>query len=258
MQISSKEILVLISIITVIFLTIPLFLIAYIRLYNERKNKHAEEKRNLKSAFENELLKSQIEVQEQTLKTIAYDLHDNIGQILGLTVITLSSIDLENREKAAEKISTAEELTKRSIKAIRSISRLLHGEELLSRGLTGAIAFELEWLEKSDLFTITYLNNAKDLKAQPEKETIIFRLFQEILNNILKHAQATQIAISLELSNNVLTLSLEDNGIGFEVNQQYEGMGLQNIQKRAAMINGNALFSSKPGSGTKIVITIPY
>lgn len=258
MQISSKEIFFLISIITIIFLTIPLFLIAYIRLYNRRKDKHAEEKRNLKSAFENELLKSQMEVQEQTLKTVAYDLHDNIGQILGLTVVTLSSIDLENREKAAEKISAAEELTKRSIKAIRALSRLLHGEELLSRGLTGAIAFELDWVEKSGLFTISYLNNVQDLPSHPEKETIIFRLFQEILNNILKHAKATEISIKLALSHHILTLSLEDNGIGFEINQQYEGMGLHNIQKRAAMIGGKAELSSIPGSGSKIVITIPY
>lgn len=261
MQISSKEIIFLISIITIIFLTIPLFLIAYIRLYNRRKKKHVEEKEILKSTFENELLKSQMEVQEQTLKTVAYDLHDNIGQLLGLTVVTLSSIDLENIEKAAEKISAAEELTKRSVKAIRALSRLLHGEELLSRGLNGAISFELDWVEKSGLFKINYVNNIKDLPSQPDKETIIFRLFQEILNNILKHAKATEISIILDLSNNILTLSLEDNGIGFEIeeiNKQNKGMGLHNIQKRAEMIGGNALFTSIPGSGTKIIISTPY
>ncbi|WP_316803600.1 sensor histidine kinase [Pedobacter nototheniae] len=261
MQISSKEIIFLISIITIIFLTIPLFLIAYIRLYNRRKRKHSEEKELLKKVYENELLKSQMEVQEQTLKTVAYDLHDNIGQLLGLTIVTLSSIDLENVAKAAEKIAAAEELTKRSVKAIRALSRLLHGEELLSRGLTGAIAFELDWVEKSGIFKITYVNNAQELQSQPDKETIIFRLFQEILNNILKHAKATEISINLDFSNNNLTLAMQDNGIGFKIDEtskQNKGMGLHNIQKRAEMIGGNATFYSEPGSGTKITITTPY
>lgn len=261
MQISSKEIDFLISIITVIFLTIPIFLIAYITLYNRRKKKHVEEKEALKNIYEKELLKSQMEVQEQTLKNVAYDLHDNIGQLLGLTIVTLSSIDLENISKAAEKITAAEELTKRSVKAIRALSRVLHGEELLSRGLTGAIAFELDWIEKSGLYQINYNNNAKDLHTNPDKETIIFRLFQEILNNILKHAKATEININLDFSNHTLTLSLKDNGIGFEIDKitkQNKGMGLHNIQKRAEMIGGTATFHSAPSSGTTITISTPY
>ncbi len=233
-------------------------MIAYIRVYNRRKKKHAEEKQNLKNAFENELLKSQIEVQEQTLKTVAYDLHDNIGQILGLAVITLSSIEMEDKEKAAEKIGAAEELTKRSIVEIRALSRLLQGEELLKQGLITAIASELEWVEKSGRFELTYLSDAKDLPPEPEKEIIIFRLFQEILNNILKHSQAKKIFVEVKLLNNTLTLDVEDNGIGFQVEQPFEGMGLHNIRRRAEMIGGNALFDSIPGSGTKIMITIPY
>ncbi|NQX41418.1 Signal transduction histidine kinase [Pedobacter steynii] len=261
MQISSKEVFFLISLITIIFLIAPLFMIAYVSLYNRRKKKHNEETESLKKAFENELLRSQMEVQEQTLKTVASDLHDNIGQLLGLTIITLSSININDPAKAKEKIAAAEDLAKRSVKELRALSRLLDGEELISRGLIGAIAFELDWLEKSQLFKIRYHSSVKTLPAKAGKETIIFRLFQETLHNIIRHAKALEIIINLEFINDLLILSIADDGIGFnftEIKKLHKGMGLQNIQKRVAMIGGTVSFDTAPGTGTKTTITIPY
>ncbi|MBP1653160.1 MAG: hypothetical protein H6Q26_3317 [Bacteroidetes bacterium] len=261
MQISSKEVLFLIGLTTIIFLIAPLFLIVYVNLYNRRKKKHAEEKESLKQAFDTELLKTQMEVQEQTLKTIGYDLHDNIGQLLGLTVMTLGSINVQDTEKAGEKVAAAEALAKRAVKELRALSRLLHGEELLSRGLVDAIAFELEYLERSDLFRISYTHPDTPLPPVADKATITFRLFQEILNNIVRHAQANEIVINLAFAGNVLTLSIQDNGNGFdvaEIMKQHKGMGLQNIQKRAGMIGGHTQIQSAPGAGTTIKITIPY
>lgn len=261
MQISPKEVLFLIGLTTVIFLIAPLFLIVYVNLYNRRKKKHAEEKESLKQAFNTELLKTQMEVQEQTLKTIGYDLHDNIGQLLGLTVMTLGSINIKDTEKAGEKVAAAEALAKRAVKELRALSRLLHGEELLNRGLVNAIAFELEYLERSDLFKITYIHPDTPLPPIADKATIAFRLFQEILNNIVRHAQANEIVINLAFAGNVLTLSIQDNGAGFdvaEIMKLHKGMGLQNIHKRAAMIGGQAQILSTPGTGTTIKITIPY
>lgn len=261
MQISPKEVFFLISLTTVIFLIAPLFLIVYVNLYNRKKKKHAEEKEMLQQAFDNELLRTQMEVQEQTLKTIGYDLHDNIGQLLGLTVMTLGSVNMQDTEKAGEKVAAAEALAKRAVKELRALSRLLHGEELLSRGLADAIAFELEYLERSDLFRITYTHPDTPLPQRADKATIAFRLFQEILNNIVRHAQANEIVINLAFVSNVLTLSIQDNGTGFdvaEIMKQHKGMGLQNIQKRAGMVGGQAQIQSSPGAGTTIKITIPY
>lgn len=261
MQISSKEVFFLISLITIIFLMAPLFLMIYVNLYNRRKKKHNEETASLKRSFENELLKSQIEVQEQTLKTIAYDLHDNIGQLLGLTIITLGSINIDDPAKATEKIAAAEDLAKRSVKEIRALSRLLHGEELISRGLIGAIAFELDWVGKSQLYKISYHNNINALPPKAGIETMIFRLFQETLHNIIRHAKALEIIINLDFINDQLILSIADDGIGFdftETRKLHKGMGLQNIQKRVAMIGGTVTFDTSPGKGTTITITTPY
>ena len=98
---------------TTIFLIAPAFLVAYIFIYNRRKKRHIEEKEMMKLTFETELFKTQYEVQEQTMQTIGADLHDNIGQLLSLTSLTLNSIELNNKTKAQQKIDAAIDLTVR-------------------------------------------------------------------------------------------------------------------------------------------------
>ena len=139
---------------------------------------------------------------------------------------------------------------------------MLQGQELLKKGLASAVEFELEWVKISGRYKIDFINsNYIPLEGQHEKEMMMFRLFQEILNNILRHANATEITIQLTQKENLLSLSIQDNGQGFDVDEmlkKQKGMGLHNIQKRASMIEGNALFNSAPGKGTVITIVIPY
>ncbi|MES2063733.1 MAG: ATP-binding protein [Bacteroidota bacterium] len=261
MQISSKEVISLIGLTSIIFLIAPMFLIVYVLSYNRKKKKHHEETVLMQKNYETELLKTQMEVQEQTLKTVAYDLHDNIGQLLSLTTITLSSINLNDSENTAGKIALIEDLTLRSIKEVKALSRLLHGEEIVSRGLKAAIEFELEWLKRSDKFLINFNHNVAAYNIDSAKETILFRLFQEIINNIIQHAKATEIIINLETTTDSLKLTISDNGIGFNVDEilnRKAGMGLHNIMKRSAMINGTASIISAPLKGATITINVPY
>lgn len=262
MQISSKEVVFLIGLTSIVFLIAPLFLIVYILSYNRKKRKHLEEKELLQKTFDAELLKTQTEVQEQTLKNIAYNLHDNVGQILSLISITVSSFNLDDKAKLAEKVSVVDDLTKRSIKEIKSLSRLLHGEELISRGLTAAIDFELEWLNRSERYHITFnKNNYNAFNGDSNKEIIVFRLFQEMINNIIQHAKATEIFINLEQADGRFTLAIRDNGIGFNISEiagRSTGMGLNNIKRRAAILNGTVSIDSAPQQGSLITIVIPY
>ena len=262
MPVSTKEIVSLIGLTSIVFLIAPIFLIRYVLLYNRKKKKHEEEKQAMVKTLETELLRTQMEVQEQTLKTIAYDLHDNIGQLLSLTTITLSSINLNDLTKTAEKIALVEDLTARSTKEVKALSRMLHSEELLSRGLFSAIEFELEWMKRSDRFAIHFVKPTFDsFTGDGSKETIMFRLFQEIINNIIQHSRATEIFVNLEQVEGALKMSIRDNGAGFDVEETLKrktGMGLYNIKKRAAIINGTASIESAPGTGSVIAITVPY
>lgn len=227
-------------------------------LYHNRKRSHKIEVSN----FKNILLQSEMEIREQTMQTIGADLHDNIGQLLSLTSLTLNSIELDNSEKAHQKIEAAIELNLKSIKEMRLLGKLLHGEQLLKLGLEEAIRHEISWVEKSGKYKVDYLlEGERSAEQNADKDLILFRITQEILNNIIKHSQAKVITIKLEYQQPGIRLQVIDDGAGFNIAdlpEEQKGMGLKNIQKRAEIVGGNVFIQSQPGEGTCVEIFIPY
>lgn len=244
-----------------IFLMIAFGVIMLVIVYNRRKKKHIDEKEQMKLIFDSELIKTQMEIREQTMQTIGADLHDNIGQLLSLTSLTLNSVELDNADKARQKIDAAVDLTSRSIKEMRLLGKLLQGEQLIGLGLAEAIRHEINWMEKAGQYAIEYIITGERADNNPDKDLILFRITQEILNNIIKHSQATRIMINLEYQTASLQLQIDDNGAGFDfdgLRAEQKGMGLQNIQKRAGIIDAEVIIRSQPGEGTRINILIPY
>lgn len=257
---ANAEIKNLVVICTLIFSIVPIALLLYVSLYNKRKKKHIEEKEKLRLANE-ELIKAQHEIREQTMQTIGTDLHDNIGQILSLTALTLKSIKAEEPNKILNKVDTAVELISRSIQEMRQLGKLLQGDQLVAKGLDEAIKQEITWIKKSGSYTVKHTQTGTVPPRDPKKDLILFRVVQESLNNIIKHAQASKIKLDLNYQRNGLQLCITDNGIGFDLqNVLYlqNGMGLSHIQKRVALIGGEAMISSSVGKGTTITINIPY
>jgi signal transduction histidine kinase len=259
---ANNDIKELIIITTLIFLIAPAFLVLYIFIYNRRKKRHIEEKELMKLTFETELIKTQMEIREQTMQTIGADLHDNIGQLLSLTSLTLNSVKLEDAEKAQQKIDAALDLTMRSIKEMRLLGKLLQGEQLIALGLTEAIRREINWIEKSGQYAVTYvIEGEQPAQNNPDKDLILFRILQEVFNNIIKHSKAKEISIKLSYSETGINLQIIDNGAGFNISElpeEQKGMGLMNIQKRAEIVGGEIFIQSQPGEGTCIDIFIPY
>jgi len=252
----------LVAIATMVFLLVPVFLILYIRSYNRHKKNHFLEKQNMQQKFESEMLQTRVEVQDQTMQSIATELHDNVGQLLSLTTLTLNSVNLNDGEKAKKKIDNSLALVNKSIKELRELAKLLHGEQLVENGIGQAIEQEINWLNKAGTYELKVNNQLVYLQiTSPDKDLIILRLLQEIINNIIKHAQAKQIHIDTYLEKNVLHLKVAENGIGFDPNEmkiKKSGMGLNSIYKRIEMINGKLVLNSAPGEGTSISIEIPY
>lgn len=262
MQSQTTQIAILISITTFIFLLMPLFLIIYIRSYNRYKKNNLLEKQHMQQKFEAEILQARIEVQDQTMQTIATELHDNIGQILSLTTLTLNSVNLNDSKKAEKKISSSLSLINKSIRELRELAKLLHGEQVVENGIGYALDQEINWLNKSGTYEIEVNNSLDDLtERSPDKDLIILRLMQEIINNIIKHANATAITFNAYHEDKILHLQVKENGIGFNYEQGVtasSGMGLNSIYKRIEMINGKLVLNSSPNNGTNILIEIPY
>lgn len=252
----------LILIATLIFLLAPVFIILYVLVYNRRKIMHIEEKEQMKLAFDAEIVKTQLEVQEQTMQNIGADLHDNIGQLLSLSSLTLNSIQLDDLEKARQKIDAAIDLTGRSIKEMRLLGKLLQGDQLLGVGLSEAICHEINWIEKSGKYQVNYMHEGEEPpNSSLDKDLIIFRILQEVMNNIIKHSFATQINIKLAYIGQQMQLHIHDNGVGFNGDSPQAtnmGMGLQNIHKRAHIVGGELIIQSQKNEGTRISVIIPY
>jgi len=262
MQNETTKIALLVSIATLIFLIVPVFLILYIRSYNRHKKNHFLEKQNMQQKFESEMLQTRVEVQDQTMQSIATELHDNVGQLLSLTTLTLNSVNFNDEEKAQKKIDNSLALVNKSIKELRELAKLLHGEQLVENGIGHAIDQEINWLGKAGTHELEVNNQLVNLQiTSPDKDLIILRLLQEIINNIIKHAQAKQIQIDAYIEKNVLHLKVRENGVGFDPSEmriKKSGMGLNSIYKRMEMINGKLVLNSAPGEGTSISIEIPY
>lgn len=258
----NNEVKHLVVILTLIFLMAPVSILIYISIYSKRKRRHLEEKEQMKVTFNEELIKAQHEIQEQTMQTIGADLHDNIGQILSLTALTLKSIEPDQPLKILEKVESAVQLVSRSIQEMRSLGKLLQGDQLISKGLHEAILHEVNWIEKSGKYKLQYVYDMERMPVgESAKDLILFRTLQEILNNIIKHAHAQNILITLRNTDNQLELCVSDDGIGFDaanLRSEKMGMGLRNIQKRASIIGGDAEIISAPNKGASVTLLVPY
>lgn len=214
----------------------------------------------MKTIFNEELLKTQLEIKEQTLKDISDEIHDNVGQSLSLAKVLVNIID----QKGAFDRSTlidVKECISHAINDLRDISHSLSGRRIQQMRIYELVATELRRMKKVGVkeTSLEVRGTERDLEAK--QKLILFRIIQESLQNIVKHANASRVMISLNFNESLLTVTIDDNGNGFNVAEATDsgnGLGLQNITSRASMIKGNATIESTINKGTSITINIPY
>jgi signal transduction histidine kinase len=234
------------------------FIVYFVLLYQKKQIQHRLDQENLRSTFKQELLKTQIEVQEQTLADISRELHDNISQVLSFTKLTLAfSPTLAETEKQ-RRIAESREVLSQAITDLRDLSKSISFEHIATLGLVKTLQNETERINKSKLINVSLNVDGFVVDLGEQCELVLFRIFQETLNNTLKHAQAKQLKINLQYSDDLFKFTLEDNGIGFYTPEllEKEGSGLRNIKNRAALVGAEAVISSKPGQGCCITITL--
>lgn len=256
-----QVIFVIIAVILILLFLGILFLVM-ILVYNNRRKKALKEKEMMQQQFKAELLQTEFEVQEQTRKNLAADLHDNIGQLLSLTNVTLASINTSDKEKAEQKITDIRELVTRSIRELRQLSKIIHGEQLIQQGLLKTIEQEITWLERNGHYSVEFIHDLPDFDNNTvDKDLFVYRLLQESINNIIKHSGANRIRIELIYKEPLLHLTVTDNGVGFNADAklaQQGGLGLLNMQKRVGLLNGSMQVHSEENKGTTITFSIPY
>ena len=238
---------------TLLFLLLILLIIMILYLYQRKRIFQFKEISLLKIQFAQTLLVTQNEIQEQTLRKISQELHDNISQKLGLIKLQVNQMQYHN---PAIDFTDAKDVITGTIADLRALSKSFHPDRISTIPLKDSIENELLLVKKASDVSIEYNIDADDELLQPEQKIILFRIFQELLNNAIKYANASQIDISLISALNELTLSVKDNGVGLpEVYQK--GIGHTSIQNRVEMLKGKFELGSQAGTGTQATVTLP-
>lgn len=197
-----------------------------------------------------EVANALIEGQDAERKRLAMDLHDGISPKLGLLKLLVDS-KLDEEKVYNEVNSSILEIDK----DIRDISHRMLPSQLESKGLVVALENFIYLLNQNNKTRITFYNNL-EFRLKLKYEINLFFIFYELINNALKHAMATEIIVQLLYGNDALSISVEDNGTGFDKNAEHTGIGLKNIAQRVTYLNGDLSLDPVIGEGTAIIIDI--
>ncbi|MEM9920111.1 MAG: sensor histidine kinase [Bacteroidota bacterium] len=264
-QYKTRQSILLISFVAVLFISI----LSYWFLRQQQRNTKliAQQKIQIRDQEVADLLQSQelkmvnamLDGQETERKRIAKDLHDHLGSLLTTLKWKFDDI-VENTDTAQSKsILEANQMLDKAYGEVRRIAHNMNSGVLAKFGLIAALEELRNSITQSGKMKVELIHYKLDheYRLENQLEIIVYRMIQELISNILKHAQADQLSIQLSRMNNQLQLAIEDNGRGFNVNEATSGMGLQNIMARLQQINGQMEIDSGKGGGTSIYIDIP-
>lgn len=262
MQTSFSEVTIFTLLITtILILLLGGTIIYFLFLYQRKKYEHHKEIIEMRQTFNQTLLESKLEIQEQTLDHIAKELHSNFSHIVSLININLSQMLAESDPK--NHILETKSLAKQLLSELKALSASLNTDYIMNIGFERALNNELIRVMKIAKYKVEFVTSGEPFRLKPEKEIILFRLCQEVINNIMQYAKATAITTSIVYDETGFGLSIQDNGIGFDIEQaekksaEMESTGLVNIRKRAKLIDGNVAITSNENTGTIVKIRIP-
>lgn len=245
----------------IIFLTMAVLFILFMVFSIQRRRKMLLERRQIELQFQQALLQTQLEIQEQTLKNISQEIHDNIGQVLSLAKLNLSTMEPDNPDELKEKITDSKKLVSKAIQDLRDLSKSMNTDNIEALGLVRAVEYEMDMIRKAGFKTELNVEGSI-IRLEPQKELILFRIIQEVLNNIIKHAEATSIEISIIYTESELKIEVKDDGKGFDLAPLNEnvsgfGLGIRNMHSRARLINADFNMNSEMGKGTTVSLVVP-
>jgi two-component system, NarL family, sensor kinase len=264
MQTQNNYIIIFVITTTIILLFLLSFIAAVLFFYQKKSILYYKQLEDVKNNYEKNLLQTQLEIQEHTFQEISREIHDNIGLSLTLAKLQLNTINYNSAFTISENIDSSVDLISKAIVDLSDISKSLNSEAIKNHGLYNTLKVETEKIKRSGKHKVEFTEEGNIVFLDGQKELILYRIAQEALNNILKHASASLIWIKLRYETSHVSLSIEDNGLGFdktEIEQYRSGKinsGLANMRTRAIMLKGTCAITSTPGNGTKIFITAPY
>ena len=247
------------------------FVIRFLRAFEVETVRHIEELRaaqleeaRQREALRGELLSRIVEAQEAERQRIARELHDETGQSLtaiGLGLRGIATIIRQDVDKAAHNLRQLEGLTVQSLDELQRLIADLRPSHLDDLGLSATLRWYTAELQNRSHVSVDLIIEGDKKDLSNELKTALFRIIQEALNNVIKHANANWVQVCLIYNENEVEALVVDNGIGFDpelLADTSRSFGLIGMSERAALLGGNMEIQSQPGQGTRVQVIIPY
>ncbi len=234
--------------------------IALLAYRNYRNKQKLQQQRISELETERQLLSTQslLKGQEDERSRLAKDLHDGLGGLLSGVKLQLGAMkgNLILNEDNGRSFNLALSKLDESISEMRRVAHNMMPEALLNMGLQPALQDYCDGLSESQSSPIHTEFHGLEERMEPSVEIVLYRIVQELLNNVVKHAQATTIVAQVIRQNNLISITVEDNGKGFDTTamEKFRTAGLQNIQSRVNYLHGQLDIQSTPGKGTSVHI----
>jgi PAS domain S-box-containing protein len=235
---------------------------------NITERRRAEERRITSQEQLRQLAGHLQSVREEERKHLSQEFHDQLGQTLTALKMDLALLQRELADKTrevspstlGEKIQSMQGLIDTGIQAIREIMSELHPELLDQLGLVAALEWEAERFQKRSSLKCQFTSELEELPFDPKKSIALFRIFQEAVTNVARHAQATIVEISVRREGDDVVLEIRDNGIGIEPNAEHKArsFGLVGMRERAVLLGGTLEITGIKGRGTTILVRMPF
>jgi signal transduction histidine kinase len=204
-----------------------------------------------------------INAQEEERRSIARELHDEIGQVLTAIKVELSLAQrtVEAAGGPADTLDDARSITDGALQTVRDLSHLLHPALLDDLGLPATIEWYLRGFSRRHGISVDLVHERMDERFVPEIEASAYRIVQEALTNVAKHAQATTCRVYLQRLATTILITIEDNGIGFDLAETQQpgrrGLGLISVRERVSQLRGTVRIETAPGKGTRLTVELP-
>lgn len=251
-----KEIQLLVISLGIVFLTLLVILLVIFFYFLKKKNTYLVEKMEADRYFQSELIKTRIEIKDQTLSEISKELHDNIGQIVSVGIMQLNMYLNSEKPIQQSELSDLKGILAKSLDEIRILSRIINKDNLLQSNFIEAIKQDLERIKKLKKIQYKYTLSGEIPEINEEHDLFIYRIFQEALHNSLKHSHSEKFDVHIATTDGIFVLKIKDFGIGYDALKTNSGQGLSNMKLRAKLIGANLIMNSDP-SGTTVTLEYP-
>jgi signal transduction histidine kinase len=248
------------SLATVGMLLLAGFIILFVVFYQKKMIQEQMKRQQLELDFQQQMMEATLESEENERRRIAGDLHDSVGGMLSTIRVGLTSIarQLPNPHVMEQ----PKQMLDDTLTSVRRISLDLMPSTLEKFGLMPALREICDRFQATARIPVNFIEEGEAEPMDRKRELKIYRIVQELINNAIKHAQASVITVTISVGSQWV-ISVEDDGVGFDpslkrTTQSGSGLGLYNMENRARLLNAKILFDTQRKKGSKITLIVPY